>query len=69
MEEKTITKSQAEALAVAYEAYWEARNNKDLDSMKTWARILKSIQDETGCQLHSDRYLDEVLNLTSFPPE
>ena len=61
----TITKEQAESLAVNYNAFVEASRDKDALGRRVWAKGLKTIQQEIGVIMVDDKRLNFWINQAS----
>ena len=58
----TITKEQAESLAVNYESYLVANRAQNMLGLHFWGSGLKTIQQETGITLIDNEDIDHWLN-------
>lgn len=56
-----IVTKQAEKLAVAYDAYHQARRDDDWNGVACWGRILIEAQNETGADLLSITSLESSI--------
>lgn len=59
---KTLTKIQAENLAISYSAFNDAVKTTNPTLQKVWARLLKNSQEETGIEMTSVAVLDFYMN-------
>ena len=59
---KFCSKDSAKSLAVAYEAFNEAKDERNDNGVMTWGYILKSSQDESGVVLYPHDTLDILIN-------
>lgn len=63
----SITKDQAQALAVRYQAFMEALDEERVERIRIWARLLKRSQEATGVELISN--LDNYTNFAQPYPD